>query len=99
MIRLPLSFHSERAQPISDIVRNRKVNMYLSSSQNIELSVSIETAQGQVYNQIVNVNATPFQIDYENNNEYTWTVLKLKARKPREPQEEPFTVLFTIEYN
>ena len=94
---LRLSFHKERAQPLSDIVRNQEAEMYICTETQVELHVSIMSSRGLTFLDRITLDSKPYKIPYEAPWGRDWSVLQLQAVSEKPLNESPYTVLLHVE--
>jgi hypothetical protein len=96
-MKLALSFHSSRDQPLSDLVNGADACMFLTASTPIQLNVSIMTSRGLSFLDLVTLSSVPYKIPYEPPWGRDWSVLQLAAIKPRPADDSPYEVSLQIE--
>ena len=93
---LPLTFHNERVQPLSDIIDD-KAEVFLTSKTPVEVNVSVMTSRGLIFLEKTTIHNTPFRVPYEPPWGSDWSVLQLTNTKQLSEVEEPLEILLTIE--
>ena len=96
-MRLTLSFHSSRDQPLSDLVNRGEASMFLKATKPIELSLSIMTSRGITHLDNLTLTEAPYKLPYEAPWGVDWSVLQLMAVAPRSEADEPYEVTLTVE--
>ncbi len=96
-MRLTLSFHSSRDQPLSDLVNRGEARMVLTAAKPVELSLSIMTSRGIAHLDNLTLTEVPYKLPYEAPWGIDWSVLQLMAVVPRAETDEPYEVTLTIE--
>ena len=96
-MKLALSFHSSRDQPLSDLVNRAPAAMFLTAPKPVQLSVSIMTSRGLAHIDNITLAEEPYKLPYEAPWGADWSVLQLTAIPPRLADEEPHEVMLTIE--
>ena len=94
---MELHFHSERVQPLSDILRNNKARVFLTSKTPAKLHISIMTSRGLAHADTVCMSETPYALEYEPPWGRDWSVLQIQAVEPKTPADEPYTVTLRFE--
>jgi hypothetical protein len=89
---LPLSFHVERTQPLSDLVRKSHADFYLTSEIPIQVYVSVMSSRGLTHFDSVQLTTTPYVVPYEPPLGSDWSVLQIQALTPRKLDEEPYNI-------
>ena len=96
-MKLALTFHSSRDQPLSDLVNRAPAQMFLTAPKPIELNLSIMTSRGLTHVDNITLTESPYKLPYEAPWGVDWSVLQLTAVPPRSTTEEPHEVMLTIE--
>ena len=94
---LQLTFHKERSQPLSDLVRNQEAHMYLYSETPIELNVSIMTSRGLTFFDRATLDHNPYMIPYTAPWGRDWSVLQLQTVSEKSQADSPQTVFLRVE--
>jgi hypothetical protein len=94
---LPLNYHYERSQPLSDIVGSSDASVHISTEKPHEVYVSIMTSRGLTFMERVALDNTPYKIPYTAPWGRDWSVLQLQACEPRQSDAEPFCVTLVVE--
>lgn len=89
---LPLSFHRERTQPLSDLAYKHHANFYLTSDIPLQVNVSVMSSRGLTHFDCVELTKTPYKVPYERPGGADWSVLQIQAIAPRSPRDEPYTI-------
>lgn len=92
LFELTLSFHFERTVPISDLLRQKHVEIALTSETPIPANISVMTSRGLSFFDSSTIHKTPFIIQYEPPGGADWSVLQLQAQNRREGCDSPFEV-------
>jgi hypothetical protein len=93
---LPLTFHKERTQPLSDIIDD-KADVFLTSKTPVEVNVSVMTSRGLAFIEKTTISDIPFKVPYEPPWGRDWSVLQLTNLKQLSEMQEPVEILLTIE--
>lgn len=96
-MKLSLTFHSSRDQPLSDLVNRAPARMFLTATKPIELNLSIMTSRGIAHIDNITLTESPYKLPYEAPWGVDWSVLQLMAIQPRVDAEEPYEVTLTVE--
>jgi hypothetical protein len=98
-MKLPLTFHRARTQPLSDIVGAHNAIFQIYSEQPIELYVSVMTSRGLAHFDKIVLSNTPYAIPYDPPWGSDWSVLQLEAVVPRTGHCEPYVITLEFEKN
>lgn len=92
MIKIPLNFHFERTQPLSDLCGKRDAHIYLVSETPIEINVSIMTSRGLTHFDRIKTGIEPYILPYTPPACRDWSVLQIQAINRIPPNETPYTI-------
>ena len=92
MYILQLTFHRERTQPLSDLVRKGPAKFYLTSETSIQVYVSVMSSRGLTHFDLVQLTKTPYEVPYEPPLGSDWSVLQIQAVTPLELDETPYSI-------
>ena len=95
---LELSFHNERTQPLSDLVKKRVADFYLTSIEPLEVYVSVMTSRGLSHFDRVSLCETPYKVPYEPPLGADWSVLQIQALKQRPYWQAPYNINLSYSY-
>jgi len=98
-MQIQLAFHTERVQPLSDLVGNADAKFYLISEKPCEVNISVMTSRGLSYFERITLDATRHKVPYDPPWGLDWSVLQLAAVKSAPPDDTPYEVTLVIERN
>jgi hypothetical protein len=98
MYSLQLSFHKDRMQPLSDLVRKHAAKFHLTSETPLKVRVSIMSSRGLTHFDTVELTSEPYNLPYAAPWGVDWSVLQIEAVNPRELHEEPHSVNLYYSY-
>ena len=98
-MKLALTFHSSRDQPLSDLVNGAPAQMFLTASEPLKLNLSIMTSRGLSFFDTVTLTSDPYTIPYEPPWGRDWSVLQLASHEPRSADDSPYEVCLQIQRN
>jgi hypothetical protein len=95
---LELSFHNERTQPLSDLVKKRAADFYLICDTPLEAYVSVMTSRGLSHFDRVTLCGQPYKLPYEQPLGVDWSVLQIQPLKPRSYMHMPYNIKLKYSY-